>query len=310
MGPAPGAHRRDRPRLRPARDADAAPAGEAHHDRADVPLRPAPGRPLPPVLAVRRRSDRRPGTGDRCRDHRARPPVLHRGRRDRRRRSRSTRSATRTAVPPTSRSSPPTTADHAATSCPPTERDRLERNALRLLDSKDPAMAELNAAAPRITDRLCDACAAHFEAVKAHLTRGRRAVAGRAGARPRPRLLHADGVRVSTSPGARASSRRSVAAAATTASCELLGGKPTPGIGFGLGLDRVASCSRSRGRPPPWSPGRSPWSSGADPDDTVARLRVATDLRAARAPRPRGPRAGGSSGASSRRRVATARTSR
>ena len=42
---------------------------------------------------------------------------------------------------------------------PPTERDRLERNALRLLDSKDPAMTELNAAAPRITDRLCEACA-------------------------------------------------------------------------------------------------------------------------------------------------------
>src|SRR6187397_1254407 len=54
-------------------------------------------------------------------------------------------------------------------SLPPTERDRLERNALRLLDSKDPAMAELNAAAPRITDRLCDACAEHFGAVQAHL---------------------------------------------------------------------------------------------------------------------------------------------
>ena len=79
---------------------------------------------------------------------------------------------------------------------PPTERDRLERNALRLLDSKDPAMAELNAAAPRITDRLCDACAAHFAAVKAHLDGARRAVPRRAGARPRPRLLHADGVRV------------------------------------------------------------------------------------------------------------------
>src|SRR6187397_394310 len=52
---------------------------------------------------------------------------------------------------------------------PPTERDRLERNALRLLDSKDPAMAQLNATAPRITDHLCEACAAHFESVKAHL---------------------------------------------------------------------------------------------------------------------------------------------
>src|SRR5258705_5482491 len=42
---------------------------------------------------------------------------------------------------------------------PPFERGRLERSPLRLLDSKDPAMASLNQAAPRITDHLCDACA-------------------------------------------------------------------------------------------------------------------------------------------------------
>jgi histidyl-tRNA synthetase len=40
---------------------------------------------------------------------------------------------------------------------PSVERDRLERNVLRLLDSKDPAMVAINAAAPRITDHLCDA---------------------------------------------------------------------------------------------------------------------------------------------------------
>ena len=72
LGAPPGADRRHRPGLRPARDADAAAAGEADADRADVPLRPAPGRPLPPVLAVRRRGDRRPGPGRRRRDHRAR----------------------------------------------------------------------------------------------------------------------------------------------------------------------------------------------------------------------------------------------
>src|SRR4029079_9855136 len=52
---------------------------------------------------------------------------------------------------------------------PALERARLERNPLPLLDSKGPAMTELNAAAPRITDRLCDACAAHFAGVRAHL---------------------------------------------------------------------------------------------------------------------------------------------
>ena len=52
---------------------------------------------------------------------------------------------------------------------PELERGRLERNVLRLLDSHDPAMAALNEAAPKITDRLCDACAEHFAGVRAHL---------------------------------------------------------------------------------------------------------------------------------------------
>src|SRR3954452_10248704 len=52
---------------------------------------------------------------------------------------------------------------------PTLERERLGRNVLRMLDSKDPAMAALNATAPRITDHLCDACREHFASVRAHL---------------------------------------------------------------------------------------------------------------------------------------------
>ncbi len=57
-------------------------------------------------------------------------------------------------------------------------------------------MAALNAAAPKITDRLCEPCAEHFAAVRAHLDALEVALPARARARPRPRLLHADGVRV------------------------------------------------------------------------------------------------------------------
>src|SRR3970282_1969147 len=57
---------------------------------------------------------------------------------------------------------------HAA-ELPPTESDRLERNPLRLLDSKDPAMAALNAVAPRTVDHLCEACAGHFAGRRRHL---------------------------------------------------------------------------------------------------------------------------------------------
>ncbi len=79
---------------------------------------------------------------------------------------------------------------------PELERRRLETNPLRLLDSKDPAMAELNAAAPRITDHLCAACAAHFAAVRAHLDAMGVAYRLESGARARARLLHPDRVRV------------------------------------------------------------------------------------------------------------------
>ncbi|MGZ6260722.1 MAG: histidine--tRNA ligase, partial [Candidatus Limnocylindrales bacterium] len=52
---------------------------------------------------------------------------------------------------------------------PEVERQRLEANPLRLLDSKEPALAALIGAAPRSIDHLCEACRAHFEAVQAHL---------------------------------------------------------------------------------------------------------------------------------------------
>ena len=43
---------------------------------------------------------------------------------------------------------------------------RLERNPLRILDSKAPQDQPFKADAPRITDSLCDECAAHWDAVR------------------------------------------------------------------------------------------------------------------------------------------------
>jgi len=168
-----------------------------------------------------------------------------------------------------------------ADALPPTERARLARNPLRLLDSKDPAMADLNAAAPRITDHLCEACAAHFAAVQAHLT--------------------ALGVRFRIEPGlvrgldyytrtafefyvvGREGQQQAIGGGGRyDGLVELLGGRPTPGIGFGIGLDRVllalaaAGIASDGGAPSPVAV-----VVGADPDDTTARLVIATDLRAA-----------------------------
>jgi histidyl-tRNA synthetase len=167
---------------------------------------------------------------------------------------------------------------------PPTEHARLERNVLRLLDSKDPAMAALNAEAPRITDRLCDACASHFESVKAHL-----AALG-VSFRVDPGLVRGLDYYTRTAFEFYVSGREGQQQALGGGGrydglVELLGGKPTPGIGFGLGLDRVALViaeqASGAGTAAEGPPGPLAVVVGADPEDTVARLRLATELRAA-----------------------------
>ncbi len=166
---------------------------------------------------------------------------------------------------------------------PPTERGRLERNVLRLLDSKDPDMAGLNAAAPRITDHLCDACAAHFESVRAHL-----AALG-VPCRVEPGLVRGLDYYTRTAfefyvAGREGQQQALGGGGRYDGLVQLLGGRPTPGIGFGLGLDRVALVLAEQARPDgPVAPPDRPLAVvvSADPDDTVSRLRIATELRGA-----------------------------
>jgi histidyl-tRNA synthetase len=167
--------------------------------------------------------------------------------------------------------------DHVA-ALPELERGRLERNVLRLLDSKDPAMAVLNAAAPKITDRLCDACAEHFRGVRGN--------------------LDALGVRYRLEPGlvrgldyytrtafefyvvGREGQQQAIGGGGRyDGLVELLGGRPTPGIGFGIGLDRLILALAETGVVAGPESALVAVVVGADPDDTAARLRVATELR-------------------------------
>jgi len=160
---------------------------------------------------------------------------------------------------------------------PPTERDRLEKNVLRLLDSKDPAMAALNAAAPRITDRLCEACAAHFASLRAHLDAlGIEHVV-------EPGLVRGLDYYTRTAfefwPRAGGGQQSALGGGGRyDGLVELLGGRPTPGIGFGLGLDRVLLALEAEGVA---LAAEAPLAVvvGADPDATAERLRIATGLR-------------------------------
>ena len=144
-------------------------------------------------------------------------------------------------------------------------------------------MAALNAAAPRITDRLCGPCAEHFAAVKAHLDAlGIAHVA-------EPGLVRGLDYYTRTTFEFFAAGREGQQQALGGGGrydglVELLGGRPTPGIGFGVGLDRVvlALAAEDVAAPPDARP--LAVVVGADPAATADRLRIATDLRAAGLP--------------------------
>jgi histidyl-tRNA synthetase len=163
---------------------------------------------------------------------------------------------------------------------PHLERDRLGRNPLRLLDSKVPVRVELNAAAPRITDRLCDACAEHFAAVRAHLD------AVGVGYRLEPHLVRGLDYYTRTAfevypSGATGQQSALGGGGRYDGLVELLGGKPTPAIGFGVGLDRVLLAVGSADLAAIPDPPPTAVVVGADPAATAERLRIATRLRAA-----------------------------
>jgi histidyl-tRNA synthetase len=176
-----------------------------------------------------------------------------------------------------------------ASDLPPLERARLERNPLRILDSRDEAVSGLNAAAPKMVDWLCDACAAHFAAVREHL------VALGVTYQLAPRLVRGLDYYTRTAfevfPAGSTGQQSALGGGGRyDGLVELLGGRPTPGIGFGIGLDRVLlEVERARGGDtesgaPAVSAGEpAPVAVvvGSDPADTVTRLRIATELRAA-----------------------------
>jgi histidyl-tRNA synthetase len=172
---------------------------------------------------------------------------------------------------------------------PSLERARLERNPLRILDSKDQALGALNAAAPKAVDRLCDACAAHFAGVRAHLH------ALGVDYMLEPRLVRGLDYYTRTAfevyPAGATGQQSAIGGGGRyDGLVELLGGRPTPGIGFGLGLDRVLRALEAASASKPPTDGQTTRDGdaapvavvvGSDPADTVSRLRIATELRAA-----------------------------
>ena len=116
-------------------------------------------------------------------------------------------------------------------------KDRLYRNPMRILDCKSPVCGKIAAGAPVVTDYLCGDCREHFEAVQKYLA------AENISFKVNPHIVR--GLDYYT---------KTVFEFVTTALgsqgtvcgggrynhlVESVGGKPTPCVGFGLGLERL-----------------------------------------------------------------------
>jgi histidyl-tRNA synthetase len=124
-------------------------------------------------------------------------------------------------------------------------RRRLHSNPLRILDSKNPAMAAVNAAAPRLMDEIDDAARAHFDGVR--------------------RLLDGCGITYEINPrlvrGLDYYNRTvfewvtdQLGAQGTVCAggrydglVEQLGGKPAPAAGFAMGVERLLALMDAAG---------------------------------------------------------------
>jgi histidyl-tRNA synthetase len=126
--------------------------------------------------------------------------------------------------------------EHAAELCDEC-RERRDVNPLRTFDCKEKGCRAVMAGAPKITDHLCADCAAHFAEVRAH--------------------LDARGVSYTVDPGlvrgldyytrtawewqwAELGAQSALSGGGRyDGLAEQLGGRPTPGVGFGAGVERL-----------------------------------------------------------------------
>jgi histidyl-tRNA synthetase len=128
-------------------------------------------------------------------------------------------------------------------------RRRLETNPLRVLDCKEDQCQPVIAGAPKITAHLCDDCAAHFAELRGYLddlgrpyTLNHRLVRGLDYYTKTVFEVWAEGI------GAQAAV---CGGGRYDGLIELLGGQPTPAVGFAAGLERIVMVMKEQDVPVP-----------------------------------------------------------
>lgn len=159
----------------------------------------------------------------------------------------------------------------------PTCQERFEKNPLRILDCKNPDCQQFLTDAPSTLDHLCDDCREHFEAVKRYLDEAgipykinNRLVRGLDYYTNTAFeiLLNDIGAQSAVCGGGRYNSL-----------VEQIGGKPTPGVGFALGMERVFNALNAQGIELPVASGTDVFVAVLDEAQMPLVFRIVTELR-------------------------------
>jgi histidyl-tRNA synthetase len=160
----------------------------------------------------------------------------------------------------------------------PDSQRRIEANPLRVLDSKLESEQGIIATLPRIADHLCEACAAHYAAVKHQLEM--RGVIYRENWRLVRGLDYYMRTTFEITAQGLGSQNAVCGGGRYDGLVELLGGPPTKGIGFAIGEDRLILSLQESGKAPAQQ-GRDVYIAWMGERAHATAIRAAKDLRKA-----------------------------
>ena len=124
-------------------------------------------------------------------------------------------------------------------------KTRFEKNPLRILDCKSDVCKKIGENAPVLIDNICDECSEHFEALKKGLDAyGIKYIINKSIVRGLDYYTKTVFEITSDSLGAQSTV---CGGGRYDGLVEELGGNPTPGIGFAMGLERLLMCMEKEG---------------------------------------------------------------
>jgi histidyl-tRNA synthetase len=156
-------------------------------------------------------------------------------------------------------------------------RSRFENNPLRLLDCKNPNCRKLSAAAPKSCDHLCPDCAEHFDRLKKYLEAldlpyevDHRLVRG---------LDYYTRTVFEIQPEEEGAQSTIGGGGRYDRLIEELGGKPTPAVGFAIGLERIIAKLKKQNVEIPPAPSPRVFIAYLGDEAGTAAVKLTGDLR-------------------------------